>query len=208
VDGGHDVDRDGVPDILVGSPFEHVASHYFSGRVSLYSGANGSLLWMEGGPTSWEFLGASVAFLGDLDGRGSIAWVAGAPEDRNPAVLMGAGHVRVFSGPSGRLLKVLTSRSPTTSGFGACVQPAGDVDGDGITDLLVGMHQHPRPGARGWIEVFSPGRGFRPLLGVPVPVSCIGPCPVQGAFDHDADGISEGLLGSSGTPGFTRLFRR
>jgi len=102
IDGGHDVDGDGTPDVLIGSPYRDLnGSHGNSqgeGRADLFSGADGSLLWsstlftisdsklvqpqgyFDIEETDVTQNGWSVAFLGDTNGNGQIAVALSAPE--------------------------------------------------------------------------------------------------------------------------------
>src|SRR5262245_3243685 len=73
-----DVNNDGVDDIAVGPPFDN-STLIDSGRVRVYSGATGNLLWSRGGENSGDELGYSIAAIGDANGDGFDDLVAGAP---------------------------------------------------------------------------------------------------------------------------------
>ena len=60
-----DVDGDGVPDLAVGAPFQHVGSNLIRGRVFLFSGATGQRLQTL---KAAEGLGFALAGVGDVDG--------------------------------------------------------------------------------------------------------------------------------------------
>jgi hypothetical protein len=106
-------------------------------------------------PQRFAFFGGSAAALGDLTGDGLPEVAVGAELHRG-ATDVRAGRVYVFELESdpvhGLLVHVLlVIESPTGDGcarFGWSVASAGDVDGDGVEDLIVGAPYHrlsPRP---------------------------------------------------------------
>lgn len=200
VDGGQDADGDAVPDVLIGSPWEESAGLMKNGRVSLFSGATGALLWTEAGPTSFLGLGTSVAFLGDVDGDGMADCAAGAPETCCPWVTMGAGHVRIYAGLRGTLLRAIGGFGAVTGGFGRGLFPAGDLDRDGIQDLLVAADP------LGYFEILSGGRDFSLIRHVAIPMRApsLGSA-LCGNVDIDGDGTPDVLIGTADAPGFARI---
>ena len=135
-----DLDGDGTADLLVGT--------------GDYTGAGGTgAAWLFAGPlttglgladasasvvgASGDELGASLD-AGDIDGDGSLDWILGAP-------LAGSGgELRVVLGPvSGSLVSgggaddSVVSAGARADDLGARVR-AGDANGDGIDDVLVG----------------------------------------------------------------------
>lgn len=74
-----DVDGDGTPDVLVGSPYEWVAGVYQAGSAYLFSGLSGQLMQRFDGSLREDRLGNSVSALGDLQGDGHPEFLIGAP---------------------------------------------------------------------------------------------------------------------------------
>jgi len=129
VSGAGDVDADGRADFLVGAPF-HGAAGSERGQVRVFSGASGQVLYEYVGKADLDHLGWAVSEAGDPDGDGYADFAFSAPWP-------GAQYVRLVSGRSGKKIALLSG--PPTFGEGlAC---AGDVDGDGLDDLLVGASQ-------------------------------------------------------------------
>jgi hypothetical protein len=124
-----DVDQDGRADVIVSSPFWGTPIEgLFIGRVQVFSGRSGKLLSELRGGVAGEFFGYSVQGVGDLDDDGVPELAVGIPAD---------DHVQVFSGKDHTLLYDL--RSDSDALVGLHVDEAGDVDGDGSTDLLIGL---------------------------------------------------------------------
>lgn len=182
-----DVDGDGLPDVVVGA--SGPATH--TGSVAVYSGADGQLIWEAAGEGVNDMFGAAVAGLDDLDGDGRSEIAVGAPG--NDAAGAGAGRVYVLSGLSGGVLR---SYDGTGGGanFGAGVAAAGDLNGDGKQELIVGAHgvdlAYVYDGASG--AAYFPG----PLLSEAG--STFGQFFVGAAGDVNADGTPDLYVGDYG----------
>ncbi|KAA3611934.1 MAG: hypothetical protein DWQ01_07580 [Planctomycetota bacterium] len=104
----------------------------------------GSAVWLDAslspvvlqGTMAGEAFGAAVAVLGDINGDGLPEWAVGAPGSPGPAG-NGAGRVDVFDGATHQLLKQWAG-SRAGDAFGSSLAAAGDVNGDGFPDLLIG----------------------------------------------------------------------
>ncbi|HKB14684.1 MAG TPA: VCBS repeat-containing protein, partial [Planctomycetota bacterium] len=130
-----DANGDGIPDVAIGAPARDNPPLQGVGRVSVFSGANGSLLHQWDGVVAWESFGASVAAAGDFDADGRADVVVGAPGSY--AGVAGGGRALVFSGATGGALYTQVGISPTAL-LGYSVSGAGDVDGDGYSDVILG----------------------------------------------------------------------
>jgi hypothetical protein len=80
----------------------------------------------------------------------------------NRALGPGTGRVYVHSGRTGRRLYALTGSSPG-EGFGTTHSTAGDVDGDGGADLIVGAWQYSGAAQSGGRAYLYDGRSGRRL---------------------------------------------
>ena len=141
---GGDVDGDGIPDLLVGAPYEQsLFGPAAAGRVHVYSGVDGSFLYSLVSPNEEAsgFLGWSAAGIGgDADGDGIFDIIASAYLEDPGTSPSNAGRAYIFSGADGSLLQELVSPNEESNGyFGRSVSGAGgDLDGDGRQDVLVG----------------------------------------------------------------------
>lgn len=177
-----DVDGDLCSDILVGAPRGRPQSGN-TGEILLYSGRTGEVLWRLERPHS--AFGVSLATMRDLDGDGKSDILVGA----SSLALGNSDRGRAFlvSGATGRVLRELQPDRGNTW-FGAAVANAGDVDGDGVDDALVGGNYGQ---AAGLVMVFSGRTGAAMLtLGDESPQSDFGQaCCSLG--DITGDGIPD-----------------
>ena len=128
VDGAGDVNADGFADVIVGGWGSG------SGHASVFSGMDGSLLYRMDGQNN-EGLGYSVSGCGDLNSDGYSDFMAGAVNASPGGSFSGSTYV--WSGIDGSLLYQFDGTS-TYEYLGSALSSAGDSNGDGIADLLVG----------------------------------------------------------------------
>jgi len=129
-----DVNGDGFADILAAAPF--AANPFGPGVVRVWSGRDGSLLRTFTGLSNNDQFGYGIASAGLVDGDAVPDIVVGVPYDDLAGTNKGA--VRVFSGASGALLLQVLG-DEVNSAFGAAVAGLGDVDGDGASDIAIGV---------------------------------------------------------------------
>lgn len=140
-----DVDGDGTTDLLVGAEGEIAEDTDHAGRAYLVSGADRRVIRSFASPDPEVFgsFGGAVAGPGDVDGDGTPDLAIGASGESVEGT-DGAGRVYLYGGANGDLLRTLRSPDAADTGaFGVALAPAGDVDGDGTGDLLVGAQQEP-----------------------------------------------------------------
>ncbi|HGY89800.1 MAG TPA: hypothetical protein ENK43_01370 [Planctomycetes bacterium] len=133
--GGADLDGDGIGDLLIGIPGANGPAGVEVGAAEVRSGADGSLLRSWSGTGAEDRFGDTLDFAGDVNADGVEDVVIGAMlSDVNGT---NSGQVKVFSGLDGSL--IYTFNGPTAQHeLGASVAGAGDVNGDGHADILVG----------------------------------------------------------------------
>ena len=143
-----DLDGDGIHDILLGAPAADGPMQN-QGRAFVFSGIDGTWIRTLEDPTPMQFgaFGASLASIGDVDGDGMADIGVGLVAQIvifNANV--NAGRVVVFSGATGELLLTIENPSPeaaeSSGSFGSSLADVGDIDGDGVRDLLIGAPLH------------------------------------------------------------------
>ncbi|GGM98165.1 hypothetical protein GCM10010967_34980 [Dyadobacter beijingensis] len=197
-----DVDGDGVSDVVIGC---HLYSHGQNneGAVMIWHGTTSGPVpasaLMVNQPES-QF-GYSVSGAGDIDGDGYDDIVVGAPRYDNGQADEGAAFVfrgtanGIDSNPSN-----LLEADQADAAFGTSVSAAGDVDGNGYADLIVGaMHYHNGQDEEGAAFVYlGSSAGIQPIpirLESNVAGAWYG-CAVAHAGDLNADGFSEIVIGA------------
>ncbi|HKB15316.1 MAG TPA: VCBS repeat-containing protein, partial [Planctomycetota bacterium] len=155
-----DLDGDGISDLIVGAPQSDNGIFLpppGTGLAYAFSGATGASLFTFGGSVIGEAFGFSVAGPGDLDGDGVPDLLVGARQATTgmtgaTPIVVGPGYVKAFSGASG--LPILTMTGIATGDrFGASLAPAGDPNGDGVPDFILGAPESDPGGLTGAGEV-------------------------------------------------------
>lgn len=152
---GGDLDGDGYADLAVGALGYDMADG--GARVYLQYGPVAGALSLESsdGVLLSEVmdhgLGQSVRFVGDLDGDGFGDAVAGAYSDRPPDGDGPMGAVYVIQGPASGTRSEEDGQiiygADSSEALGYAVDGAGDVNGDGLADIVAGgLRYNESPG--------------------------------------------------------------
>ncbi|MEW6684267.1 MAG: VCBS repeat-containing protein [Nitrospirota bacterium] len=145
VAGAGDTDGDGLADLLIGAPLQDGVG-IDAGSVSWFFGRGDGVSPTPveiGGASAEDLFGSALASAGDINGDGLADVVIGAfragPTDN--------GSASYFLGNTGRIagspITIVGESTPNDGDhFGVSVSGAGDVDGDGFDDTVVGAWQH------------------------------------------------------------------
>jgi hypothetical protein len=235
-----DVNGDGIDDLIVGVPqfvyypnpgmsyvvFGQAGGFGASLNVSTLDGSNGFLINSRTRSLSLgESLGWSVSDAGDVNGDGIDDLIIGAPDATlNGQVYTGASYV-VFGQTGGFEATLDLSTLDGSNGFainginqndrlGRSVSDAGDVNGDGIDDLIIGAPSTDPNGqssARSSYVVFGQAGGFDATLDLSTLDGSNGFAinginagdflggSVSSAGDINGDGIDDLIIGAPST---------
>ncbi len=135
--------------------------------------------------------GRAVAVVGDTDGDRRADVLVGAPT-------AGAGTATLYSGATGAVLHTFTGANAGDQ-LGAAVASAGDFDGDGVGDVVVGIPGADQGGTdAGRAQVFSGATGAVLLTVDGVSAGDALGSAVAGVGDVDADGYADVGIGAPG----------
>jgi hypothetical protein len=178
-----DVNGDGYADVVVGAPYEGSGDHvvvYLGGASGLATTRSATL----SGPTDF---GRLVASAGDVNGDGYADLAVGA-----------SSQTFVYLGGAGGLA---TTPATTLPGAGSDslrgVASAGDVNGDGFADVVVGVMR----ASQAFVYLGSAGGlATTPATSLSGPLFFGG--MVEGAGDVNGDGYADVVVGSQAAQAF------
>lgn len=212
VDGAGDVNGDGYEDLIVGSStWRDNAATPSEGGVFVYHGSATGITstptYILQNNTNQSYMGSSVAGLGDINGDGYSDIIAGGWLAAYPST--GEGAAWVFLGSATGLNPTFRHRLEQNFGsaqFGYAVGAAGDVNGDGFNDVVIGAHKiripTAAPAITGGIYIYhgsanALGAGLNPAATLAFPTtgySTRNGWSVSSAGDVNGDGYSDVIV--------------
>ncbi len=193
VSGAGDVNGDGFDDVLVGA-YQYNTNQ---GRTYLYLGGsvmnNTADLVMTGETTSNGF-GYSVSGAGDVNGDGYDDMIIGALDYNSTT---GRAYVYYGGAVLNNVADVVMTGAATLNNFGGSVSGAGDINGDGYEDVIVGARGYSSNTGRAYI--YYGGSVMNNVVDVTMTGESAGSRfgNVSDAGDVNGDGYSDVIVGAS-----------
>ena len=131
-----DVNGDGYSDVIIGIPNITGNAYIYFGGASMDNSAD---VTMTGQANS--LFGLSVSEAGDVNGDGYSDVIVGAPADQFTSVI-GKAYVYFGGAVMNNSPDVTMSGEAAGHHFGISVSTAGDVNGDGYSDVIIGAERH------------------------------------------------------------------
>ncbi|MBI2932040.1 MAG: FG-GAP repeat protein, partial [Planctomycetes bacterium] len=214
-----DVNGDGYDDVIVGA-YMYNNPLADEGRALVFHGSptglSGTPNWIAEGEQDSAFFGISVAAAGDVDADGYADVIVGAYLYNNPE--LDEGRVFVYHGSAAGLSSSANwtaEINQATADFGACVSTAGDVNGDGYSDVVIGadFYQNDQTDEGAAFVYHGSATGLSSAWDWMVEgnqANCGFGASVSTAGDVDGDGYDDVIVGAylfnNGQSGEGRLF--
>jgi hypothetical protein len=198
IDGVGDVNKDGWPDWVCGAWGSDVTAED-AGMAQVWSGKTGALLHTFHGSAAHDHFGGIVAGVGDVNKDGYADVAAAAVLGENAANVT-TGWVRVYSGATGAVLHTFYGATDHEL-YGYGLDGAGDVNGDGWPDIVIGAPSDDTGGSgAGRLEVRSGKDGALLLSKLGTASQHLGHS-VAGGGDVNGDGLMDVVAGRPGDQG-------
>ena len=235
VSGAGDVNGDGFSDLIVGAPYADANGSNSGTSFVVFGAAAGTAFELSdltaaaatnpaigfaiNGVSEGDYSGYSVSGAGDVNGDGLDDLIVGSPESDPNGALSGASFV-VFGKTDGvavELSAIETNSGATAAGFmingvaaddtsgRSSVSNAGDVNGDGLDDLIIGaMGDDPNGSASGASFVVY-GKTGGEVVELSNVQESAGGFVINGVGEDDSSGWSVSGAGDVNGDGFADL---
>jgi hypothetical protein len=145
-----DVNQDGYPDMLFAAPFNNEGGTW-AGKVYLLmrtlSGYTNYADVTMTGEATFDNFGYSVSNAGDVNGDGYDDVIVGAHHNDNGGTSAGEAYIYYGGAAMDNTVDITMTGEASEDYFGGSVSGAGDVNGDGYDDVIIGAYRHDGVGS-------------------------------------------------------------
>lgn len=202
VSGAGDVNRDGYDDVIVGAPWNKSGAYLGGAAYIFYGGSpmDSRPDVVIRGTAVVGYLGMSVSGAGDVNRDGYDDVMVGEPGSDVNGQDSGAAHI-YFGGPNmNNVSDINLSGQAAGDSFGWSVSGAGNVNGDGYDDVIVGAYYNDAAGTdAGAAYLFYGGAPMDSQADLVVRGAAAGDAfgySVSGAGDVNGDGYDDVVAGA------------
>jgi hypothetical protein len=205
-----DLDGDGFGDLIIGAPLADSLPAPDGGRAYVFRGGLTGMVFAQtlSGERTNDYFGTAVIGACDFNGDGRPDVVVGAPQALSDQASGDNGAAYVYLGGASGLIAGPIRREPglnmVFNGFGRALACGGDIDGDGLTDLVIGHRDNSRFAYTAGVIHLGYGGATNPLgsltsfgaRATPSASSFFGSAVGLGDFDGDGFSDAFGLGGN------------
>ncbi|HMR42022.1 MAG TPA: FG-GAP-like repeat-containing protein, partial [Ignavibacteria bacterium] len=188
-----DVNGDGFSDVIVGAQ-AHTSN---TGRAYIFYGGspmNSSVDVTMTGEATNNFFGSSVSDAGDVNGDGFGDVIVGAY-----GYSTSTGRAYIYHGGSSmnNVADLILTGDATNNNFGSSVSEAGDVNGDGYSDIIIGAYGYLSNIGAAYIFRGAPAMSTTPYhIVTGEAINNLFGFSVSSAGDVNGDGFSDVIVGA------------
>ena len=198
-----DVNGDGYADIIVGA-YGNDAGGVFAGRAYIYFGGasmDNTADVILTGDVAFDYFGYSVSTAGDINGDGYSDVIVGAYGNDAGGNDAGRAYIYMNSLTGTDIPDEFFTGAAVNDYFGISVSTAGDVNGDGYSDVIVGAYLNDAGGTdagRAYIYFGGPGMDNIADVTLTGTFSDLFGYSVSTAGDVNGDGYADVIVGAYG----------
>ncbi|MFZ1320774.1 MAG: FG-GAP-like repeat-containing protein, partial [Ignavibacteria bacterium] len=208
VSGASDINGDNFSDVITGTPY-YSNGEINEGRVCVFygspSGLSNSPDWVYEGNKEYAETGYSVSTAGDFNDDGFDDVIIGSPGYQTREMPDAYGRVSIFLSSQTGLSNIpdyIYENYHDETGMGNVVSCAGDVNGDGLSDVLISQPYWPPPADKTGNDLESYGSatviygGSGSWTGYGESTHALYGYSISSAGDVNNDGFSDVIIGS------------